>query len=202
MAKKHELLEKYKDVTFKHWKDTTYRKHTNSGFKGSKWQGHHVIPGTSMEQSLEAFLKGKHEGYGKALANFTNWNLNQDYNMLGLPTETTYRRAYRKQRPIKLDVKMPTELSDPMPMTTMPFLPIHNPVSWGHTDFNKNVKLKLDSIWVNLNAEFRKHEPIKAADMKDDIQGISDHFRGKLQRKTGQTKQDWPPKDPAAFRMV
>ena len=202
MAKKHELLEKYKDVTFKHWKDTTYRNHTKSGFKGSKWQGHHVVPGTSMEQSLDIFLEDKHDGYKNALANFTNWNLNQDYNMLGLPTATTYRKAYRRQGPIKLDVQMPEELREPMPMTKMPFLPIHNPVSWGHTDFNKDVKLQLDPVWKKLNAEFKKHEPIKAADLQKEIQRISDVFRAKLQRRIGQTKQDWQAKEFAQFRMV
>ena len=83
MAKKHELLGKETKVTFKHWKasGSTYRRHTKSGFKGSKWEGHHVVPGTSMEQSLENFLKDKHEGYPKALANITNWDLNKEYNL-------------------------------------------------------------------------------------------------------------------------
>jgi hypothetical protein len=204
MAQKHDLLGQYDAVTFKHWKASasTYRSHTNSGFKGTKWEGHHVVPGTSMEQSLETFLDKKHDGYKKALSYFTNWDLNHDYNMLGLPTETSYRKAYRRQRPIKLDVKMPDDLMMPMPITKMPYLPIHNPVSWGHTDFNKNVKLKLDQIWQKLNAKFKKHEPIKAADMKDEIQGVSDQYRGKLQRKTGQTKQDWQAKKFAQFRMV
>jgi hypothetical protein len=207
MAKKHELLGKETKVTFKHWKASgkTYRNNTTSGFKGSKWEGHHVVPGTSMEQSLETFLDGKtdnREGYQKALANFTNWDLNEEYNMLGLPTATTYRKAYRKSRPLSFNLNMPADLRDPMPITKQPTLPIHNPVDWGHTLFNKDVKLKLDKIWAKLNEKFKKHEPIEAADMKDEIQGISDAFRKKLQAKTGQKRQDWIDEKFAQFRMV
>jgi hypothetical protein len=208
MGKKHELLGKYTEVTFKHWKasSSTYRRHTKSGFKGTKWEGHHVVPGTSMEQSLETFLATKAEtgdGYNKALSYFTHWDLNHAPNMLGLPTETTYREAYRNStRPIQLDIQMPANLKMPMPVTKMPFLPIHNPVDWGHTDFNENVKLKLDRIWANLNAKFEKHEPVEAADMQASIQNVSDAYRKTLQVKTLQTKQDWDLGNYAQFRMV
>jgi hypothetical protein len=66
-------------------------------------------------------------------------------------------------------------------------------------------RVNLGSRWrfaLIWGMSVKKHEPIKAADLQKEIQRISDVFRAKLQRRIGQTKQDWQAKKFAQFRMV
>ena len=76
--KSAEAMEK----TFKDIKSDNYRNNCKTGYKGPKNNAHHVVPCTSLRMSLITYLKGKPPEYKRALAFFTNWDVNAGTNLL------------------------------------------------------------------------------------------------------------------------
>jgi len=188
----HDFFDDTKPTTFIVDRSSSYANNTKKGFRGDYWNSHHVLPCTSLRQSLTQFLKPKQLYYKRALGRFTNWDVNENYNLLGLPNEAAYLKAYGDPGFSKLNFDHPTWKPRMLPkFTAPPHGPIHLPTSWGHPEYNTNVKKQLDPIWDDLSVEAKNHKPIKATDMKGAVQDVSDVFCGILEAKIGQTKKRW-----------
>jgi len=60
-------------------------------------------------------------------------------------------------------------------------LPVHNPVNWGHTQYNEDVLAKLDGdIFDELRSKKLSNEHFKPEDLKKQITAVKDKFWGDL----------------------
>jgi hypothetical protein len=204
MAKKHgPPLGVSKEKTFKDIKSTNYRNNCKTGYKGPKNNAHHVVPCISLRASLTDYLDGKEPEYRKALAFFTNWDVNAGTNLLGLPVQESYQLVFKSMDRRGIDVGRPKWIKPPWRHMTTPKYPIHIPAGrWGHTDYNDLVETDLTAIWTKLEVKHEKHEPTEATDLGSEIQRVSRAFRAKLQAKVGQTIEDWKAGNFAQFMMV
>jgi hypothetical protein len=199
---KHVTLDESKGITFFINRGSNYAPKCATGFRGNYYNAHHVVPCTSIQKSLKKFLASKPPEYNKALARFTKWDVNAGTNLIGLPHRLAYELAYGTKTPAQVPVKPQWMMAKLVSLIVSPHLPIHLPTNWGHTDYNEDVEVKLDSIWANLSVEIENHEPVKADDMGGAIQGVSNGFRGLLSAKVGQNQTDWLNQSFAQFRMV
>jgi|HubBroStandDraft_1064217.scaffolds.fasta_scaffold01101_11 hypothetical protein len=120
MAKKHEGLKGKPRIMF--WE----RKNPKMGYASGKrpWANHHLLPVASVGGSIvtAASAKGK-ENLVPALQYFTDWNINNDANLIRLPTKRAFFRAFGKRGDRK----------DALPV--LPFA-CH---SWAHMRYNTQV---------------------------------------------------------------
>jgi hypothetical protein len=199
----HDFFDDTKPTTFVVDRSSSYAKNTTKGFRGNYWNSHHVLPCKSLRDSLNEFTKPKPLYFKRALGRFTKWDVNKKYNLLGLPNEAAYLKAYGDAAFSKLAFHNPTWKMAMRPsLAGAPHGPIHLPVSWGHVIYNRNVKAELDPIWDSLSVEVKNHQPVKANDLAAAVQGISDHFCADLQARNGQTKKRWEDDELHHFRMV
>jgi hypothetical protein len=201
----HDFFDDSKPTTFMVDRTSSYAKNTGKGFRGDYWNSHHVLPCIAVRESLNKFLQPKPLYYKRALGRFTKWDINESYNLLGLPNEAAYLKAYGDPAFSKLDFDHPTWKPRMRPsLTGAPHGPIHLPTSWGHAKYNTDVRKQLDPIWDDLSVEAKNHRPIKADDMSAAIQDVSDVFCAKLEARTGQTRKRWEDEDDRQkyFRMA
>jgi hypothetical protein len=198
---KHVTLDESKGITLFINRSSSYAKSCASGYMGNYHNAHHVVPCTSIQRSLKKFLSTKEPAYNKALARFTNWDVNAASNLIGLPHRLAYELAFgtTSQIPVKPQWRMAANL---VSAALAPHHPIHLPTNWGHTDYNEDVMTALDKVWKTLSVEIKEHEPVKANDLGSRIQAVSNVFRGLLTAKVGQNQQDWQNKRFALFRMA
>jgi hypothetical protein len=199
----HDYFDDTKPTTFKVDRNSSYAKKTKKGFRGDYWNSHHVVPCGWLKKSLDAFLEGKHDGYKRALGRFTKWDVNEKYNLLGLPNEVAYLLAYKDPGAATIKFDHPTWMKAlRKSLAGQPHGPIHLPVNWGHTEYNQLVKSDLDPIWDKLGAKFKTHEPVSANNLASEIQAVSDTYCEMLQGKEGQTKKRWDDGEFDFFLMI
>ena len=192
-----------KKKTFKEIKSDNYRKDCKTGYRGPKNNAHHVVPCTSLKASLNDYLDGKPPEYKRALAFFTNWDVNAGTNLLGMPTFESYQLVFRSMDKRGIDVGRPAWKTPPWRNMTTPKYPIHIPTAtWGHNEYNDIVEGELSAVWSRLSVEHENHKPVKADDLGGEIQTISNTHRGQLQAKVHQTIEDWKAGNYAQFKMV
>lgn len=172
-------------------RSSNYAKNCASGFQGDYHNAHHVIPCTSINNSLYTYLDKKPVAYNKALARFTKWDVNAEYNLVGLPHKHAYELHFKDVTRADLAGLAPQWMMKAVALPGLVKYPIHLPTSWGHVDYNKLVEEELDAIWDSLSVEVKKHEPIKADDMGQMIKNVGTAFRDLLVAKVAQTKADW-----------
>jgi hypothetical protein len=207
MADKHgPPLGTDKEKTFKDIKNHDYRSACKTGFKGGFWNAHHVVPCTSLKSSLIEYLDGKEAEYRLALAFFTKWDVNAAANLLGMPTHRTYVVAFTGMEKRGIDVGKPLWFQGAKKLARQskgsPKYPIHIPTSWGHTDYNRQVKQALDDVWTKLQVKHKNHEPIEATNLGGEIQAIGTNYRSNLVAKTNQTIEDWKAGKYDQFKMA
>ena len=206
MAKKHgPPLGKSKKKTCKDIKSNNYRSSCASGYLGPKYNAHHVVPCVALKLSLIAYLEGKPLEYKRALAFFTNWDVNAGTNLLGLPVAESYQIVFKSMKKRSINVGRPAWIKPTITWAhpTTPKYPIHIPATtWKHDVYNTQVQTDLDDVWADLKVKHKNHDPIDAPDLGGAIQDISDTYRGKLEGKTGQTIEDWENQNYAQFYMV
>ncbi|WHZ21856.1 MAG: hypothetical protein OJF47_000968 [Nitrospira sp.] len=177
------------------------------GYHDGMWQAHHVLPGVTLQGATIA--KQVNEEKAKYIENckwITKWDLNAKDNMMGLPTIWDYILAekikntgsggevistskYRSARINVLVKRLTSKFSGPKNH------PAHNPVSWGHVDFNCEVTdfLKTE-IWDHLNEKKEEHK-INPESIKGQLDDAAKHFMSTLeargQRGEG-TEKEWP----------
>jgi hypothetical protein len=90
---KHVTLDEDKPKKLFIDRSSNYAQNCGDGFQGNYHNAHHIVPCTSIQQSLRDYLDTKPYTYNKALARFTDWNVNLGYNLIGLPHKHAYELA-------------------------------------------------------------------------------------------------------------
>jgi hypothetical protein len=186
-------------------RSSNYAANCSDGYQGNYHNAHHIVPCTAINKSLLAYLKNKPPAYNKALARFTDWDVNAGYNLVGLPHKHAYEHAYKETTHALLALLQPQWKMAVPGGVASPMFPVHLPTNFGHIEYNVLVKTQLDSIWMNLNPIIKKHEPISATDMGAMIKAVASAFLGLLKGKAVQTKVLWkagPPQLNPMFRMI
>jgi hypothetical protein len=179
------------------------------GYHGGLWQAHHVLPGVALQKAtIENQVKNAEKAaYIENCKWITDWNLNENYNMMGLPTIWDYiiaekikQAAGSTAEKIRLSDYRSNLIKALVNALGANFigpknLPAHNPVSWGHVDFNGEVTdfLKTE-IWDHLNENKEEHK-INPESIKGQLDDAAEHFMSELnergQRGEG-TEKEWP----------
>jgi hypothetical protein len=157
-----------------------YRGSCSTGFKGVKWDAHHVIPQTAIVQSIDE-QKAQKRRYIAAVQWITDWNINRSVNLRGLPQFISYLYYYRKQDGLLSVRNMLSKAGELAKVKgyintfnnsaaeklrayaankrNPENNPIHRPVSWGHTIYNVKVKSDLKSqVWSKVDEQQKKHK--------------------------------------------
>jgi hypothetical protein len=205
----NEKKRKLKDI-----KNSTYRDSCGTGYQaqGKFMHAHHIVPCCSMAASISDYFDSKKPVYRRALYYFTDWDINSGANLVGLPTLSAYEASFRGMRRRNINVGRPHWYIKVAKLWQLlaegdvrsPKYPIHSPSNFGHTDYNDNVVTALNKIWSHLSFQEKNHQPVNANSLAEEIQGISDAYRGSLMAKTGQRIEDWDSAtaDKSEFYMV
>lgn len=188
-----------------------YRDACKAGFKGARWDAHHVIPQTSIEQSSGSF-KGDKQRYVRDVKYITKWVINNEGNMLGMPQFASFAFYYQAIED-KLDEDNPRiqaageqgkvlryartfnraakaarrEWFKNLSKESPEGYPIHRPVSWGHTKYNVDVKSDLKTeIWDPLDEAKKKHST-DAKTVAGQLTNMSNRLKRRLTKRGGGT---------------
>jgi hypothetical protein len=164
------------------------------GYHGNLWDAHHILPGVSFTQVLEV----DQDGYFKDCLNATDYDINKDYSMAGLPKLTAFI-LYFQQPHLKTPYKRSKEKTVTMqrwgsvkqydkdkdkPVEFPGNFPVHNPVNYGHTQYNDDVLAKLMSeVFNQLRKKKKKNEHPEPKDLKGQITSVKDYFWSELQER-------------------
>lgn len=168
----------------------TYRKNCEGcgkGYHSHRWQAHHVLPATCFG-GLETFVR---ECLG-----VTDYNINKDYSMAGMPTLKAFLMYFRGQakkadRGEENDTQLARwkkirtyDYQKLIPVTFPGDYPCHQPVSFGHVVYNGDVSAKLeDDIWSKLMEKEMESDHPKPEDIKSKIEKVKDHFWSDLKAR-------------------
>jgi hypothetical protein len=140
-------------------------------------QKHHILPCTSVGRSVADAAKNK-EHFDKALKYFTKWNINDSHNLMPLPTRTAYQKLFGK-RGGKQNVT-----------ATLGNLPCHQPTSWGHTDYNDEVKADVAKVWGQIAITIDGHK-LNANDLSGALTILENKWKTSLQTGRVGTIAKW-----------
>jgi hypothetical protein len=140
-------------------------------------QKHHILPCTSVGRSVADAAKQK-EHFDKALKYFTKWNINDGHNLMPLPTRTAYQKLFGK-RGRKQNVT-----------AILGNLPCHQPTSWGHTDYNDQVKTSLATVWGQISIAIDGHK-LSANDLNGDLTALEGAWKATLTSGRVGTIANW-----------
>jgi hypothetical protein len=179
------------------------------GYHGGMWQAHHVLPGVTLQKAtIENQVKNAEKvDYIENCKWITKWDLNATGNMMGLPTIWDYILAEKIQKaagsaaeviPVskyRSDIIMDLIKKLASKFTAPENLPAHNPVSWGHVDFNKEVvDYLVANIWDTLDENKEEHK-INPEDIQGELEDASDYFMDELKdrgKRGDGTAKEWP----------
>lgn len=182
-----------------------------TGFTGPRTQVHHAVPQVSIDDATSQIKDRAKLNYIKNVKWVTPWNINdKDTNLIGLPTIWSYMIAAENVKRLsqtangiaKLNALAETfnNLSNDVRSLALRLwqsglspagYPIHNPTSWGHTEYNKLVATDVKTeVWDKLNEQAKKHqENPEQVDAK--MRKLSKRWKKRLQNKTGATVRKW-----------
>jgi hypothetical protein len=196
--------------------DRDYTETCTRGFKGGGYNAHHIIPQTALKRSANE-LKRPKKRYITDVQYITDWNINNTNNMIGLPHFRSYLFYYQynadqidEENPkLKKDgeiakikryintfnkwTKETREgwLEDFTKRGNPETYPIHLPVSWGHTDYNVEVKTKIKTqIWEPLDEKQKEHE-LDAQKVTKLLNDLSNHYYRKLRNRKDAIRKNW-----------
>lgn len=183
-------------------------KNGGRGYLGPRFEAHHIVPQTSLERSvLEC---GRDVEYVNNVQYMTDWNINKDKNMMGLPNYHAYdlyyqsksRLAYQtdseqerklvswfnNEFSLKSRRKWLEEIQDVSPESH----PIHNPVNWGHTDYDEELVQELKQyVWNKTSDKKKKHELVPE-DVAAALDAVADmNYDYLLGRAAGVSLEKW-----------
>lgn len=186
-----------------------YRKECKSagnGYLGPRHEVHHVLPQTCIEQSV--LESGKDLQYISEVQYITDWNINKSINLIGLPHYHSYDLYYQANERLTLQVGTERErdliswfnkfakksrkkwLSEVIRSPPEPY-PIHNPVNWGHTQYNSEVIQEIkEHVWDGINDKKKEHEfdAKTVADVLNDLAKMNYDYLVKRGSGVSQTK--------------
>lgn len=165
-----------------------YRKTCEScgnGFHEFRWNAHHIVPADTFK-GLHRVVKGTLEG--------TKFNINDKEWLFGLPKLTAfilwaqadpnmpYNRRREKTVTMRRWGKVRAYLKEKNVKVAFPGdFPVHNPVNWGHTQYNKHVFKKLEPLFESMKPKKGQkpgHPPFK--DIKAKLEKVRDEFKNQL----------------------
>lgn len=192
-------------------KSREYRATCLSGGRGylSDWhQAHHILPETCFEKSVEQISPDDKRVYIENCKWVTDWNLNETYNLMGLPRLWSYMLAYQKthgkgderNKVVSKRYGKIQLIKDRSKIISETFIvpkdyPVHNPVNWGHIDFNEEVSdwLKIE-IWDHLDEKKEEHK-INPESIRSYLDKGTNYFYNELINRGGReggTEVNWP----------
>jgi hypothetical protein len=190
---------------FKKASSDVYRGNTSSGYRGPGWQGHHVLVADCFKLASTEADDSDQAAYIRVCFSFTDWDINKDHNMLGLPVLKSYVLAYKdmdgggkqagKQEFKHLEkyLTKPPVLKAGVEVSAPHNLPCHQPVNWGHIDYTKEVDTELKKrIWKTLKRSDEKH--VSAKVIAGELGPLASEFSGKLTERgcrEGGTSLNW-----------
>ncbi len=149
------------------WEQEKHRDASRANGKGfskgpaiSNWQSHHIICIMSMaDRELENKAQ---ETYIDECLFVTNWNINEEPNMIGLPVRCKYRREYS---------------DDDFSLNNVPAHDNDHNGTGAYLDEVKGHLMK--NIWSKFNADKKVHE-LDPESLKSQLKEVSKHFQGVL----------------------
>jgi len=181
------------------------------GYLGPRFEAHHIIPQTTIEESIRDSSKDSTEKreYIRAVQYITEWNINHHDNMIGLPHYHAYDLYYQGRDKLSIEIGEEQEkklvawfnkfkdksrkkwLSQINKISPEGY-PIHNPVDWGHVQYNEEIKQGIkENIWDQINEQQKKHEldaKNVAGELNDYAKSICDYLK---RRGADTNKEKW-----------
>ena len=157
-----------------------YRANCTKGYRGHRWQAHHVLPGVCFA-GLSDFVNG-------CLA-VTDYDINKAYSMAGMPSLKAYLLFYRDAEP--QSAENPDQLARWKLIRTYATdvaafgaavadpgnIPVHDPSTYGHLVYIDNVHKSLKEIVYDmLKKKGDKGEHVDFEKVKDLLKGITDMY--------------------------
>ena len=193
-------------------------KQGGKGYLGPLHEAHHILPQTSIFGSVEAASAAagaeaaERRQFLADVMWVTDWNINNPGNMMGLPHYHSYdlyyqqlarlqsaqgdapkskelvswfNTAYREEWAKKWLTKLtPEQVGKPEGW------PIHNPVNWGHTEYNKIVQDALERrVWRSVAEQRAKHE-FDAPSVKSGLEALSSRWFSELQKRGADARRE------------
>lgn len=177
------------------------------GYLGPRHEAHHILPQTSIEESVLDSTKDKE--YLSDVQYITDWHINREINMIGLPHFHAYALYYGGKE--KIDDTTDTEKEKELASWFNKFressrkrwlelviksppepYPIHNPVNWGHAKYNEEVKQQLKvNVWDRVNDQ-RKDHKLDAEMVETELNNLAKKFYSDLvARGQGASEEKW-----------
>jgi hypothetical protein len=191
-------------------KTKSYRtecKRGGGGYIGPRYEAHHILPQTTIDESVETVVaaKDRSQDYVDAMKYLTSWDINNQGNLIGLPHVTAYMLYFQGNARIKAI----SEASKPWVSAFLAFqlasrkrwlslinvkppknLPIHQPVSFGHEKYNRTITAELVEVWKGLDVRRKKHE-LTAKDLAGDLETKQKKWRGRLVTRGVTDEKAW-----------
>ncbi|MGC3998848.1 MAG: AHH domain-containing protein [Anaeromyxobacter sp.] len=163
------------------------------GYHGHRWDAHHILPCTSFSEA-SAFVRQCLEA--------TDYDINKTYSMCGLPRLTAFILYFQSDKSIPFVFdrertvtmrrwgKVAQYLKDQGKPVVFPGeLPVHNPVHWGHTDYNVQVAKSLkQNVFKQIMVRARQEKHFKPEEIRALLEKERQSFWNQLQeipRKPG-----------------
>jgi hypothetical protein len=218
-ADDHFVTGNYLGIYYK-FESRVYRKtcegcENKRGYHSNRWDAHHILPGVSFSNIPTS------DTFAHDCLKLTDFNINETYAMGGLPKLTAFILWYQDQAGVEYDEskemtvtmrrwKTVKQYQNQLHMTVeFPGdFPVHNPVSFGHFDYNKEVTDYLNKdIFQKLKASEAHPKPREIKQMLIDakdafweqledlgkgvggggLKGIDKNFRNRY----GKAKNGW-----------
>jgi hypothetical protein len=130
----------------------------------------------------------------------TDWSINNKGNLVALPGFTSYLRHFHDSSSRWSSVTASWFYSvlsltalpqSPIPGPSPEFLPIHQPVSWGHTRYNKLVKARLKAnVWNKVSGEQNGHKA-KAQEVQAELESMQSSLKTSLVPRPMANRATW-----------
>jgi len=180
--------------------NSAYRDSFAHGYLGSHRQVHHVLPCAALNKSRMTFLNGQKEPKVKLVIELTTvYDVNEEDNLLGLPTRRVYAAKFGVKFPFwpKMLTRLPSATN---PLVAACNWPIH---LWNHYAYSETAETLANDAWRRLSEVIDEHpDTLSGQDIGDEFRTVSTTLLDKIEAKRGmQKKRAWQTGDKSAFDM-
>jgi hypothetical protein len=166
-----------------------YKDLCKSGFLGGRSEAHHILPVEAIARSVDQLSSAKRP-FVHYVKHVSDWDVNLDANLMGLPTVHSYELHYQDRATLQPSSKSKklrelvewfntrykkstrgAYLAEVRAQSPYGY-PIHNPVSWGHTVYNDEVEDWLvKNVWRKLEkmAQLHNDDPQNNPDPEQNV---------------------------------